>query len=498
MNIQEQEQGKLISIPSDNTFKAVMYSLASITTVFVIIIFGVLIYFSVNNIITQRRNQPLPEDDPSYFLGYDPNLFVTRKSGKLQATYLTNCLEGKEPSCYFQNPTTPYCSINFLYPIIPNYNNLSINASIAISTFTLIPNELVILYGEGIPDFTYWGFTPYLVSDEEYCNGELLLASIADTANNINTQFTKNKKFVIIFGTNTQLITQFKSSIDPSFEVYLVQFPSFSEKGRLLIVGRTAIPVNQEEADAFYRDTKIYGSIIQYYKEVNPSYTVTSPTFIPRNSFFNEHTEGPTDTVFEAESDLYLTQVLQTIPSDYQYVHELEVDLFLSSINYDNGYDCIENCVLCQIDNRDTVYTYSIVPYLITPNQDIVVIFGVNHSIQGKSLYTNVSVYNYDNDSGLVSEEFLSTDSQFYNFIISPNPITVPENTDTYILPPNVDKIIVGERAYIQTIGPNGKDNSGISSSYDTLIKPRVWVISTIPNPPTYEITKTNHINMYL
>lgn len=484
----------------DKIFRITLYVFSILTFLLVVCIFGILLYTSVD-----RTPQLQDGQEPSSYLGYNTAIFTTLKTGKVQSTDLSACLDGTESTCYYQNPTTPYTSTNFLYPIIPDYKGIKITTGIAISSFIMNTNELFILYGDDIPIFKYWGYTIYLVNDSTYCDGKAVLASVADTVNNVNSKFTHNKKFVIVFGMNTDTIDKFKKSIDSSVQVYTVLFPVINGKntsGRMIVIGRTALPENQEAADIYYKDTKTFGSVIKYFRDVDPLNTVTEPLFIPRNTFYNEYTEFPGESVFNSAAENYLVNVLDTLPSEYRYVYDIDTDRYLSEISYDNGYDCINNCTICNIDNRDTVYTEQTMPYLILPNQSIVAVFGVNHSVYGKSLYTNISVYNNENETGLMSVDYTSDNSEFYKLIVTPNPpgdtLPVPVGTYRYILPDNVTKISIYERAYVQIIGPNGYDYSGISADYSTLIKPKTWIISTSPNPPVYIKDSTVTTSMYL
>lgn len=470
----------------------------------IIVIMIIVFVFSVEEkqppsctLTSSPSNSIIDVVDPASVLGFDTSSWFILKTGKLQTTDISRCLSGEDPSCYGQNPSTPYTTTNFLYPILSSFVGLPISVQLIISSFTLLESELFIMYGYTPPHCKYWGFTLYLLNDSALCDNSTLFATVADTVNNVNSDLSYSQPWVLICGSNIQLIDDFKKSVSREFKPLVMEFPSFGDTGKLTILGRTAL-FESNESESYYDNTNTYCTIIKYKGIVNPSCNVKEPIFIPRNTFFDEKTEAPTTPVFNREANIFLDSVLNALPKTYKYVFDIPVNPFLESINYDNGFDCIDNCVNCNGDNRDTVYSVANIPYLIQPNQDIVAIFGVNHSVYEKSLYTNISIYNEENDTGLKSFDYTADDPSTYQVIVIPNPpgdrLPHPVSVQTYVLPQDVTKLIIAERAYIQTIGPNGYDSSGISAAPETLIMPKVWVISTMQYPQTYVATTSTII----
>lgn len=390
------------------------------------------------------------------------------KAGPWIVSDLTTCVEGKEQTCYYQNPTSPYTVPNFFFTTYPTFKNLPLKTQVLASLFTLEPNQLCILYGPTPPDCLYWGFTMYLFNDPEKCNNKVLFASLADTVNNYNTNLPPNKPFCLVVGCNTETLDAF---IDEAYNIIRLPFPYQGPEAQLQLLGRTAVFKNALAEQAYYEDTRSNVQIIQYYQDVDPLRTITEPYFAPRNSYYDEYDQI---VQFNIASELYIEQVKRDFV-EFPYIYPVPAILY----PYEDGYVCINECAACNGDNRDTVYFSATPPYTLEANKQVVVVFGKNHSTTGKAAYTNLSLYNSENDSGIASVDFLPG-TDFYQVLVVYEMYEKPtDTTDEIIIPSNVHNIIVAERAYVQTLAPGGRVSTrGISATPETIIPPLVWVLS--------------------
>ena len=69
------------------------------------------------------------------------------RSGKLQVSDISRCLEGLEPTCYGQNPTTPYTIPNFFTNKYPTLEGLPLSVQIQLGVYKLDPSQVLVLYG---------------------------------------------------------------------------------------------------------------------------------------------------------------------------------------------------------------------------------------------------------------------------------------------------------------------------------------------------------------
>jgi hypothetical protein len=113
--------------------------------------------------------------------------------------------------------------------------------------------------------------------------------------------------------------------------------------------------------------------------------------------------------------------------------------------------------------------------------------FGVNHNVTGKSLFTQIGVYDTLKQYGINSIDIFDKEKPFYAIFISKVPLDInkiqkffPKNVATYFyrVPPKVQVITVTERAYLQVLG-----NPGISADPSSIILPIVELRSLQPIP---------------
>ncbi len=402
--------------------------------------------------------------------------WIPLRQARLQKADFTQCLAGKEPSCLGQNATSPYLVFNFFPKLYPSFTGLLLTQQLKLSTFRLAPDQVFMIYGKSPPPCKYWSYVMYLLNNPDKCNGDLVFAGIADSINNYNSNIPPDTSFAIVYACNSDALARINVTLD-----YVVKklVPYQGPQANLTIVERVALFDTPEDQVVYNSNPETYAMIFQSAHPLDPFATVTTPSFVPRVMEFNEH-------VFESEFQQASQSGLKAVQAahpDYPYVYQMSVAPFLTDIHYDNGYDCIANCANCNGDNRDTVYLVSYITYEINPDEQIVYVFGVNHSSTGKSAYTNITVYNNADDFGLDSISYTDPEQRYYQIAIVPVPPgtawAVDSSTDRLILPPGVNQITLAERAYVQTLD----STTGISADPGTILAPNVWILSKTNTP---------------
>jgi hypothetical protein len=343
-----------------------------------------------NNATNGENIEPVVPAPPIYPKYADE--WILNKSGLMTVIDISSCFQTDTASCFGQNPTSPYTITNFYVN-----RNLPVNPLTQLGVFRLQTNQVLLITGFSPPPCLYWGFTMYLFNDRNVCDGEPLFASVADTVNSFNTQVPPNHRWGMVVGSNSFIVKKFEAALFTDVDRVQYLYPKQSPTANMCMLGRTALFANPEDEKRYYEYTGLVCYILTYYAEAPAEFDVLYPTWKPRVPYLDEHVEQPGLPAFEAAYNTFISQVQTDLGPQYLYVRHFPTEYFLSNINYDNGYDCINTCTLCNGDNRDTVYSVCAIPETIDET-DVIVVYGVNHSTNGKAVYTNVSVYNEDKD----------------------------------------------------------------------------------------------------
>jgi hypothetical protein len=422
------------------------------------------------------------------------DLWNIERSGMMTVIDLTQCLNGETDSCYGNNPSSPYAITNF-YGVDPT----NTNPLIQLGAFRLQPNQALLISGYSPPPCAYWSFTMYLFNDPDLCNGEPLFASVADSVSNYTTNIDFNERWALLTGVNTFVLNELKMSLLPNLYSVEYPYPVQGSQANMVMLERTAIFESPIGEKRFYENTGQRCFLLTYQGSIPFEANITTPTFIPRPIYLNEKTDIPTTDVFNVAAANFLQQV-QSVLTSYTYVTDVPVEGFLEEINYDNGYDCINTCTLCNGDSRGTNYTSSQIPGEVS-NDEVIVTFGVNHATIGKSVYTNVSIYDGSRDLGIDSIDYFAG-TLYYAVIISKNQQILmtlkghswqlaPAVPKYYNLPQNVFDVLLIERAYVQIIGVV---HPSVSADPSTMIRPKTWLLSQLPQPNLTNQTTTGYL----
>jgi len=370
------------------------------------------------------------------------------------------------PSCFGNNPSSPYGI--FVLPPAPNQEATVPNPYSEWFTedktypegwswfWRLRADEAVVFLGTTPPEMDYFGFTAYLFDchragiNPPKCISQTrpprpppasaidrfpLFASLGDTINNQVIHVSGNegnsflKDVVFVLAAHQNVERQVRVALylagypDKMINTYvispnLVRLGVESEKDTLTFVLRMA----SEMTPALQKYILSAKSLFR----ISPTNPIPPSDFRPlRLPDLRVRGTGRTEVAFLPLVDLLGQAIIDAYPG-YD-AHRI------FTVNWYEGYNCIENGQNCFGDNRDTPYIIpSFDPVTCKPNQDLTlsegefyVAYGVNHTASGKATYSNISVIGWDKKSSpLVIDNKGMVGSASYYLGLSPfNPI---------------------------------------------------------------------------
>jgi hypothetical protein len=356
------------------------------------------------------------------------------------------CCECQIFSCFANNPSSPYGL--FVLPPAPNQEEVKnpyaewfaqnekddntwyddnqkpypANGS---WFWRLRPDEAVVFLGTTPPEMTYFGFTGYLYDRYSYgapkppvCTSEgkpdrdppdsslnriPVFGSLGDTVNYRTVRVSGAKKnpflkdVVFILTADQKVERQVRKALhkagygDEMINTIvapqdLVRLGVNSESDSLLFLIRMATEITP--AVETYMASP--GTLLRLSPDPPISSSGLDPFPPPKL-----RVRGTGDT----EVDLlpFVDQLGKAIMETFQGGYNAEP---ISTVNWYEGYNCIENNENCLGDNRDTPYILTgFNPLTHVPYQDLTlddgmfyVVYGVNHKASGKAIYSNISV----------------------------------------------------------------------------------------------------------
>lgn len=390
--------------------------------------------------------------------------FSVAKEGPLELVDLSNCVKGTEETCYYNNPSSPYTTVLFRQAV-PSFTGVAgqlLRAAFALTS----PTDLFVVEGVTPPACAYWGFTLYLLNKPSSCGTSILFASLTDTVNNVSTRLPPQAPLSIAFGCNRDSLAAYAATHPGTVTV---PFPYQGPTSYLYLLGRTALYASEAAGKAYLEATQTVGRVLTYKGPARPDAAVLEPVLAPRAEAVDENVQA---RQYDLQAEVFLRTVQAEAGADYRTVQEVPVEPFLSSIGYDNGYDCIRTCTDCLHDNRDTTYIIAKAPAPL-PRGALIVVFGVNHATTGKALYTSLTVYNGTTRSALTAFEYTDTSPPTYGVVIGDGGTggVRPATAQLYTLPAGVTAVDLAERAYVQQPG-------SVSAALATLYPYKVWILS--------------------
>ncbi|UCG12042.1 MAG: hypothetical protein JSU72_16260 [Deltaproteobacteria bacterium] len=386
------------------------------------------------------------------------NMGFTVQEGLMDYPELLDmCCRCQIPSCFANNPASPYGW--FVLPPAPNQASTVPNPYSEWFTedqtypegwsmfWRLRTDEAIVFLGTTPPEMDYFGFTAYLFDryragiDPPGCpfgynqirptpasavDRVPLFASLGDTVNNrvIHVLGKKKKPFlknvVFVLAADRKIERRIRKALHRSgyrdkiintvvVSPDLVRLGVESDKDSLMFVQRLAsemTPALQQ-----YIDSPKTVLRVSPREPIPPS--ALDPMPLPK---LRVRGTGSTEV-----SLLPLVEQLgQAIVAAYP---EYDATPILT-VNWYEGYNCIENRQNCLGDNRDTPYIPpSFNPFTYTPHQNLVletgefyVAYGVNHKASGKATYSNVSILGWKKKASpvMISNEDMAGSASSY------------------------------------------------------------------------------------
>jgi hypothetical protein len=377
------------------------------------------------------------------------------QEGKMDFPDLASwCCQCQLPTCYAYNPSSPY-GLGILPPA-PDQDPLNPYSEWFYEDahypegwspfWRQRADEAVVFIGTTPPKMDYFGFTGYLydrhrahitlpdcitssgstrVSPDSVKNRFPLFASLGDTINNMVVNVMGNKKdpfnktVVFIMVTDQNIEREIRKTLkkagypDRLINTIVVS-PSIarlgdeSESDTLAFVLRMATDRSQLKD---YMDSSMKLFRVSPAQRVPPSAIepLPSPKLRVRGT-------GETEIGLLPAMDKLGEAIVASYP-EYDAVK-------ISTVNWYEGYNCIENGQNCLGDNRDTPYippafnplTATLLQDMILRPDEFFVAYGVNHEKAGKATYSNVSVMGWRHKSSpvLLRNDDMPGSAQYY------------------------------------------------------------------------------------
>ena len=422
---------------------------------------------------------------------FQKSKYYVRQAGIDHTNAITVCNAGYTPDCNGNNAGFPYLVINM--PPSESFDSLYNIPSL----YNLRDDEAIIIIGKTPPRCKYFSYRSYIVS--RFCSypsvtRKKLYASLGD-ANSCYSMW-ENEPTDKMFERDFAII-----SAADSLTLY---------KSKQLILENTTIPEGDIYFDIMASDMYRFGF------SINADWG----SFLHRASIFedsiagNKYVNQPTLEVLRITPKTYKKPVyISNIPlkpritgNDEFYLNDdfkrLEYQLF-KEYNSDfevsfleprvwlmEGYQAMQETENVLGEVRDALYIRT--ESFNFNEDDIIVVYGVNHVKTGKSVYTNVSCYRdllFGGYGGIKNTQYEKTARSYFadtikadNFFIykfarksianGSNVFIVPQDTDNNLLGINYgDRAFIAFRAYIDTISKVGPSPQEIIFSRAMLLR---------------------------
>lgn len=313
------------------------------------------------------------------------------------------------PTCFYQNPSTPYGRV--LYPREENPQD-PIEQFFGVTT--LNPLQAIVLRGFP-PDSLYWSFIPYLwrFGSDEF----IYFASLSDGVSNYNTPVKSGKEIAIIATRNRKVFyeeTSFLISSGFDGTIVPLYFPDLiGDNDFITILSRATIFKSQEDSAAYQINPRFQAYRVTYQDLpfIPVSVNLPGKGFNRNDINILPNPQTPTELTEVLEYEKYIARNVNL--SNVTAI--INMRPFLSLVlnePYSDGYQCIFNKINCQGDNPQTYYGISD-SFFASAGQRIQII-GFNHARFGRAIYAQVSLYDDDGGFGLEAVTVFKDDPLIY------------------------------------------------------------------------------------
>jgi hypothetical protein len=326
-------------------------------------------------------------------------------------------------SFYFY--TTKFCfirdcalnSVDSTYGVITFPSRIQSNEFDRVS-FDLRDDEYLDINQLTPPECFYFGWGIYLLDrwyDYEYhqygasLNDSINIFKIQEQIENRNP-FGKEIRIFITY--NDNIIRELQKLYANQKNIFYLTWNSFprnlvpfnSTGDRLMTYFRILMPSNVTRMNEYLLSNPV--SVFRY--KMNINLDRIKPQGIWKKRSFNGKNEKQ---LIGQEYNNFFQEILELIKFNLKL--DNQINLYsaphLNSIQYDNGWDCIQYKKTCLVDNRDTVYVgngylkdHDVTGYPIK-DKSLIFVFGVNHTYFSNSLYNSLQLYDYTNEQGFYS-----------------------------------------------------------------------------------------------
>ena len=396
-------------------------NLSRLITILLVLAFAVFIISSCTSDSDDNNNNSGSGGDVSAFkTKMEEQGFIVEEGEFKYVDLFALCSAGAIPSCYGNNAANPY-----IVPFLPKAPGEVIPDEVEwIGQYQLRPDEAVVFVGKTPPEMTYFSYRSYLLKRyyEEDAGYRMIFASLGDSQNNLTlkTSGTPDGESGNPYNAGTIIISTADRGTDQK-----IREAATSAGYSSSIINTDVIPSSMlnmglgEKYDTFtfvnrFAQFKDSEECLAY--RDNPDMRVfrvrpkTQGTLDPYDTpALRTRGNGITEMDYtDAMEDL--RQAILEKHSDYDAV-ELS-----TSQGIPEGYEAIQNGENALGDNRDTVYLASDFFQLPDQKDEFLIVYGINHTATGKSLYSNFTVYGlkYLNGIGGSDNRYFEGSADYY------------------------------------------------------------------------------------
>jgi hypothetical protein len=367
-------------------------------------------------------SEPEPEVEASAAVTLDAALAARGflvQPGSFEFLDMTQCCE---TSCSGNNPSSPYATM-FVPPApgqtAPNPDTRDDGTA---SQWRLRADEALVFIGPTAPQAAYFGFTPYLMQ-RVAANGtpKSIFASLSETLNHLVIGTADGQPFA----SQTAVVVAADSVSANLATAALIESGTPQQAINLLVldpaIGRFGLDASADTFGVLFRMALVSDPDAKAAYIANPGARVLrltpnvarslsalpSPVARPKPT-------SPTESALQSAVQKLGTAITKAYPG-----------FSSQSPIVDDGVPdpeaCIANLTSCAGDNRDTTYPGTNVRVVFSSPDDFYMVYGVDHHVSGKTVYSNASVYALDKLVGIasVASDVYPTSAQRY---LSGNP----------------------------------------------------------------------------
>ena len=307
-------------------------------------------------------------------------------------------------NCSGNNPTSPYGA--FYVPKAPGQTaaNGKERPDGLSPTFHLREDEAIVFVGPTPPNSAYFGFTPYLMDRQAQASRRSVFASLSETLNHLAIGVEGSSPFAartaIIAAGDRATVDRARSALVASgvqasainvltFDPTYAKFGLDEASDTFGVLFRMALVEDPAKRDAYIANPG--GALYRLTPKAQAApQPLPAPTARTKAS-------SPTETEYLPG----VQRLGDAIAAKYAATYAAQPLLVDDGVP--DPVACIQGTAFCAGDNRDTNYPGTLPRVLFASDDDFYVVYGVDHTVVGKTTYANASVYAVEKLVGLLS-----------------------------------------------------------------------------------------------